>query len=89
MLKKVPIDGHLHALDGEGGDLQPGLVRVAGLLAGNALAQAQDIRDHAGAFLGKSLGGQADGTQEIRLLCEMRPQRWVLLIQRVVAGHQG
>ena len=42
-----------------------------------------------GAFLREGLGGQADGAQEIRLLREMRPQAGVLLVQRVVAGHQG
>ena len=89
MLKKVAVDGDLHALDGEGGGLQPGRVGVAGVLAGSALAQAQDVRDHAGAFLGEGLGGQADGAQEIRLLREMRPQAGVLLVERVVAGHQG
>ena len=55
----------------------------------SALAQAQDVRDHARAFLGEGLGGQADGAQEIRLLREMRPQAGVLLVERVVAGHQG
>ena len=89
MLKKVPVDGDLHALDGEGGGLQPGRVGVAGLLAGRALAQAQDVGDHAGAFLGEGLGGQADGAQEIGLLREMGPQAGVLLVERVVAGHQG
>ena len=75
MLQEVAVDGDRHALDGEGGGLQPGGVRVGGRLAGGALAQAQDVGDHAGAFLAKGLGGQADGAQEIRLLRELRPQR--------------
>ena len=73
MLQEVAVDGDVHALDGEGGGLQPGGVGVGGRLASGALAQAQDVGDHAGAFLGEGLGGQADGAQEIRLLREMRP----------------
>src|SRR5215475_6624759 len=84
MLKKVPVDGQLHALDGEGSGLQPGRVRVAGLLASSALAQAEDVRNHARAFLGEGLRGQAEGTQEIRLLREMLSQARILLVERVV-----
>jgi hypothetical protein len=62
---------------------------VAGLLARRALAQAEDVGDDAGPFLGEGLGGQADGTQEIRLLRELRPQAGVLLVERVMAGDQG
>ena len=89
MLKKVPVDGQHDTLDGEGRGLQPGGVHVVSRLAGSALAQAQDIGDHAGAFLGEGLGGQADGAQEIRLLRELLAQAWVLLVQRVMARHQG
>ena len=63
MLKKVPVDGALHAIEGVEGRLQPGGIRVAGLLARSAFAQTQDVRDYAGPFLGEGLGGQADGTQ--------------------------
>jgi hypothetical protein len=80
MLKKVPVDRALDALDGEGDGLQPGRVRVGGRLAGGALAQAQDVRDHTGALAGEGLRRQADGAQEIRLLREMSPQAGVLLV---------
>jgi hypothetical protein len=54
---------------------------VAGLLTGSALAQTQDVGDHAGAFLGEGLGGEADGTQKIRVLREMGPQARVLFVE--------
>jgi hypothetical protein len=57
LLKKVPVDGDLHTLDGEGDGLQPGRVGVAGLLARSALAQAEDVGDHARTFRGEGLGG--------------------------------
>ena len=63
--------------------------RVGGRLAGGALAQAQDVRDDACAFLREGLGGQADGAQEIRLLREMRPQRRVLLVQACSGWSPG
>jgi len=89
VLEEVPVDGDRHPVEGERGGLQPGGVRGARRLAGGALAQAQDVRDHAGAFLGEGLGGQADGAQEIRLLRERLPQAWMLLVQGVVRGDQG
>ena len=64
-------------------------VGVAGLLVGSALAQTQDVGDHAGACLGEGLGGETDGAQEIGLLRERGPQAGVLFVERVVAGHQG
>ena len=84
MLKQVAVDGARDALDGEGRGLQPGRIHMDGLLARSALAQAQDVSDHAGAFLDEGFCGQADGTQEIRLLGEMGPQAGVLLVQGVV-----
>ena len=84
LLKEVSVDGHLHALDGEESGLQPGWVGVAGLLAGSALAQAQDVGDHARACLGEGFCGQADSAQEIGLLREMLTQAGMLFVQGVV-----
>ena len=80
MLKEVAVDGDRDALNGEGGGLQPGGVHVGGRLAGGALAQAQDVRDHAGAFLGEGISGQANSAQEIRLLRERLPHARVLFV---------
>ena len=61
---------------------------MAGLLAGRALAQTQDVGDHAGAFLGEGLR-QAESAQEIGLLGELRPQLWTLLVQGIMGGHES
>jgi hypothetical protein len=84
MLKKVAVDGDLHALDGEGGGLQPGRVRVAALLAGSPLAQTEDVGHDPGPFLPECLRGQTDRAQEIRLLRELRPHTRVLFVCGVV-----
>ena len=90
MVQEVFIDRHLGAIDGQRRDV-PAIQdrRGCGRLIGRALAQEHDVGDDRRALVLERVGGQADGSQEVRPLGQVFADGGVLLVEGEMAGDHG
>ena len=89
MLVEISVDGNLDAFDVDRPGFQPCRVSVLGFLSGGPFAQEHDIGDDGRAFAFEGVGGKADCAHEVGLFGEAFANGGVLLIERVMTGHNG